>query len=53
MRVKVGDTALCKREKKNGLTPLFDQLPMVFIGIKGDMITAKNNQGIRTKNYAD
>ena len=53
MRIKVGDTALCKQEKKNSLTPLFDQLPMVFIGIKGDMITAKNNQRIRTKNYAD
>ena len=46
----MGDTALCKQES---LMPLFDQLPMVVIGIKGDMITAKNNQRIRTKNYAD
>ena len=26
---------------------------MVIIGIKGDMITAKNNQKIQTRNYAD
>ena len=53
MRIKVGDTVLCKQEKKNSLTPLFDAIPMVVIGIKEDMITAKNNQGIRTRNYAD
>ena len=53
MRIKVGDTVLCKQEKKNSLTPLFDPVPMVVIGIKGDMITAKNNQRIRTRNYAD
>ena len=27
--------------------------PMVVIGIKGDTITAKNNQWVRTRNYAD
>ena len=53
MRIKVGDTVLCKREKKNSLTTLFDAVPMFVIGINGDLITAKNNQEIRTRNYAD
>ena len=53
LRIKVGDTVLCKQEKKNSLTTLFDPVPMVVIGINGDMITAKNNQKIRTRNYAD
>ena len=53
MRIKVGDTVLCKQERENSLTPLFDPVPMVVIGIKGDMITAKNNQKIQTRNYAD
>ena len=53
MRIKVGDMVLCKQERKNSLTPLFDPVPMVIIGIKGDMITAKNNQKIRTRHYAD
>ena len=53
MRIKVGDTVLYKQEKKNNLTPLFDPVPMVVIGVKGDMITAKNNQRIRTRNYTD
>ena len=53
LRIKVGDIVLCKQEKKNSLTPLFDPVPMVVIGFKGDMITAKNNQRIRTRNYAD
>ena len=53
MRIKVGDTVLCKQEKKNSLTSLFDPVPMVVIGINGDMITAKNNQKIPTRNYAD
>ena len=53
MRIKVGDTVFCKQEKKNSLTLLFDPVPMVVIGIKGDMITAKNNQKIRTRNYTD
>ena len=53
MRIKVGDIVLCKQLKKNSLTPLFDPVAMVAIGIKGDMITAKNNQRIRTRNYAD
>ncbi|KAJ7389411.1 hypothetical protein OS493_031655 [Desmophyllum pertusum] len=53
MRIKVGDTVLCKQERKNSLTPIFEPVPMVVIGIKGDMITAKNNQRIRTRNYAD
>ena len=26
---------------------------MVIIGVKGDMITAENNQRIRTRNYTD
>ena len=41
MRIKVGYTVLCKQEKKNSLTPLFDPVPMVVIGIEGNMITAK------------
>ena len=49
----MGDTLLCKQEKENSLTPLFDPVPMVVIGIKGNMITAKNNQRIWTRNYAD
>ena len=53
MRIKVGDTVLCKQERKNSLTPLFDPVPIVVIGIKRDMITTKNYQKIRTKNYAD
>ena len=53
MKIKVGDTVLCKQERKNSLTPLYDPLSMVVIGIKGDMITAKNNLKIRTRNYAD
>ena len=53
MRIKVEDTVLCKQERKNSLTPLFDPVPMVVIGVKGDMITAKNYQKIRTRNYAD
>ena len=51
-RIKVGDTVLCKQEK-NSLTPPFYPVPMVVIGIKGDMITAKKNQRIRTRNNAD
>ena len=51
MRIKVGDTVLCKQERKNSLTPLFN--PVLMVGIKVDMITAKNNQKIQTRNYAD
>jgi len=47
MRIKVVDTVLCKQEKKNSLMPLFDPVPMVVIGIKGDMITTKNNRKYR------
>ena len=43
----MGETVLHKQEKKNSLTLLFDPVPMVVIGIKGDMIMAKNNQRIR------
>ena len=53
MRIKVGDTVLCKQKRKNSLTPLFDPVPMTVIGIKGDMITAKNGQEVRTRNYPD
>ena len=53
MKIKVGDTVLRKQERKNSLTPPYDPVPMVVIGIKGDMITAKNNLKIRTRNYAD
>ena len=37
---------------KNSLTPLYDPDPMVVIGVKGSMITAKNSVRIRTRNYA-
>ena len=53
MKIKVGDTVLCKQERKNSLMPLYDPVPMVFICIKGAMITGKNNLKIRTRNYAD
>lgn len=53
MRIKLGDTVLCRREGRGSLASLFDPVPMVVIGINGDMITAKNNQKIRTRNYAD
>ena len=53
MKIKVGDMVLCKQERKHSLTPLYDPDPMVVIGVKGRMITAKNNVKIRTRNYAD
>ena len=53
LKIKGGDTVLCKQERKNSLMPLYDPDPMVVIGIKGDMITAKNNLDIRTRNYAN
>ena len=53
MRIKVGDTVLCKQEQRNRLTPLFYPVPMIVIGIKGGIITTKNNQQIRTRNYVD
>ena len=53
MKIKVGDTVLCKQERKHSLTPLYDPDPMVVIGVKGSMITAKNDVKIRTRNYAD
>ena len=53
MKIKVGDTVLCKQERKNSLTPLYDPEPMVVIGVKGSMVTAKNSVRIRTRNYAD
>ena len=53
IKIKVGDTVLCKQERKNSLTPLYDPEPMVVIGVKGSMVTAKNSVRIRTRNYAD
>ena len=50
MRIEVGDTILCKQEKKNSQMPLFNSVPMVVIGIKGNMITTEN-QKIWTRNY--
>ena len=32
--------------------PHYDPVPMVVIGVKG-MVTARNSQKIRTRNYAD
>ena len=49
MKIKVGDTVLCKQERKHSLTPLYDPAPMVVIGVKGSMITAKNNVKIHTR----
>ena len=37
----------------NSLTPLYDPEPMVFIGVNGSMVSAKNSVRIRTRNYAD
>ena len=42
-KIKVGDMVLCKQERKNSLTPLYDPDPMVVIGVKGSMVTAKNS----------
>ncbi|KAK2552555.1 hypothetical protein P5673_026410 [Acropora cervicornis] len=53
MKIEVGDTVLCKQEGKNSLTPLYDPDPMVVIGVKESMVTAKNSVRIRTRNYAD
>ena len=53
MKIKVGDTVLCKQERKNSLTPLYNPNPMVVIGVKGSMIIAKNSVRIRTRNYTD
>ena len=53
MKIKVGDTLLCKQECKNSLTPLYDPEPMVVIGVKGSMVTAKNSVRIHTRNYAN
>ena len=53
MKIKVGDLVLCKQPRQNSLTPLCDPVPMVVIGIKGDMITAKSDRKIGTRNFAD
>lgn len=52
-KIKVGDTVLCRQERKNSLTSHYEPVPMVVIGVKGSMITAKNSQKIRTRNYTD
>ena len=41
-----------KQERNHSLTPLYDPAPMVVIGVKGSMITAKNDVKICTRNYA-
>ena len=53
MKIKVGDTVLCRQERKNSLTPLYDPEPKVVIVVKGSMVTAKNSVRICTRNYAD
>ena len=50
MKIKVADTVLCKQERKNSLTPLYDPEPKVVIVVKGSMVTAKNSVRIRTRN---
>ena len=52
-KTKVGETVLCRQEHKNSLTPHQDLVPMVVIGVKGSIITTRNSQKIRTRNYAD
>ena len=44
MKIKAGDTLLCKLERKNSLTP---------IGVKGTMMISKDNVKIRTRNSTD
>ena len=44
MKIKAGDAVLCKQEQKNSLTPLYDPVPKVVIGIKGAMITAHKHR---------
>ena len=53
MKIKAGDTLLCKQERKNSLPPLYDPDPMVVIGVKGRMMISKENVNIRTKNSTD
>ena len=53
MKIKAGDTLLCKQERKNSLTPLYDPDPMVVIGVKGRMMISKDNVKIRTRNSTD
>ena len=53
MKIKAGDTILCKQEQKNSLKPLYDPDPMVVIGVKGRMMISKDNVNIRTKNSTD
>ena len=53
IKIKVGDMVLCKQERKNSLTPLYNPGHMVVIGVKGSMITTKNRVRIRTRNYPD
>ena len=40
MNIKVDNLVLDKQEQKNSLTSLYDPVPMVIIGVKGDMIIA-------------
>ena len=51
MNIKVGDLFLAKQERKDSLTSLYDPVPDAVIGVKGDVITTKNNRRIRTRNY--
>ena len=53
IKIKVGDTVLCKQERTNSLTPLYNPGTMIVIGVKGSMITTKNRVRIRTRNYPD
>ena len=49
MKIKVGNTVLCKQERKNSLTSLYDPDSMVVIGVKGSMVIAKNSVGVRIR----
>ena len=47
MKIKAGGTLLCKQERKSSLTPLYDPDPMVVVGVKGSMMTSKDDVKIR------
>ena len=56
MRIKVGDTVLCKQENNNSPTPLFHPVPMVVIWHQGRHDHCKKQPvriRIRIRNYAD
>ena len=44
--LRIGDTVIVKRRKRNKLSTTFDPTPFVIIARKGNMITAKSPEGM-------